>query len=259
MLLERIKSLLAEPATRGLAIDDPATTSARRAIVIGKPFLRRIYEEWYDTIARALPGGPGGVVEIGSGAGFLDTRLPGVVTSEVFPCPDVDVVLDARALPFRAGALRAIVMTDVLHHLPDVRAFLRDATRCVRSGGRMVMIEPWVTSWSSWVYRKLHHEPFDPTAREWSFPASGPLSSANGALPWIVFERDAATFAAEFPEWRLVEKRLAMPLRYLLSGGVSMRSLVPGASFGMWTRIESLARPWMPRLAMFATIVLERS
>jgi SAM-dependent methyltransferase len=91
---------------------------------------------------------PRAVLEIGSGAGFLERRIPEVIRSEVLRCSHVHIVLDARALPFCSGALRAVVMTDVFHHLPDVRAFLREATRCVRPGGSLVMIEPWVTQWS---------------------------------------------------------------------------------------------------------------
>ena len=40
-----IKSLLAHPATHGLAIDDPRTTEKRRAIIQSNTFLWRIYDE----------------------------------------------------------------------------------------------------------------------------------------------------------------------------------------------------------------------
>ena len=46
--------------------------------------------------------------------------------------------------------------------------------------------------------------PFFPRQPIGSFPRQGPLSSANQALPWIVFERDRATFEREFPEWRIL-------------------------------------------------------
>ena len=70
------------------------------------------------------------------------------MTSELLTSRHVDLRLDAGRLPFKAGALRAIVMTDVLHHLPRVDQFLDEAARCVRPGGAIPMIEPWVTSWS---------------------------------------------------------------------------------------------------------------
>jgi SAM-dependent methyltransferase len=224
----------------------------------GEAFPPTIYEEWYEAIARSLPDGPGAIVEIGSGAGFLDRRVPEVIRSEVFRCSNVQIILDARSLPFYSGALCAIAMTDVFHHLPDARAFLRETARCVRPGGALVMIEPWVTRWSTLVYRNFHHEPFEPQAREWEFTSSGPLSGANGALPWIVFERDAETFRREFPQWRLSERRLIMPFRYLLSGGLSQRSVAPAFSFELWRAFESRLEPMMPRLAMFALIVVER-
>jgi SAM-dependent methyltransferase len=254
-----LKNLLAHPLTRGLDIDDPRTTELRRRIVREKPFLRRIYDEWYRLIAAALPPGHGRVLELGSGAGFLGDYVPGLLTSEIFPCPGVSLVLDGQRMPFADASLRGVVMTDVLHHLPRARAFFAEAARCVRPGGAVVMIEPWVSRWSRLIYTKLHHEPFRPDADAWEFPATGPLSGANGALPWIIFRRDRATFEHEFPQWRVERVEPFMPLRYLLSGGVSLRSLMPGVAFGPWRAIERAAGPWRDGLAMFALICLTRS
>jgi SAM-dependent methyltransferase len=253
-----LRNLLAHPLTRGLDIDDPRTTDLRRRIVRSKPFLRRIYEEWYAKIAAALPEGPGRVLELGSGAGFLGQYVPGLITSEIFPCPGVDVVLDGQRLPLADGSLRAVVMTDVLHHLPRVRDFFAEAGRCVRPGGTVVMIEPWVSRWSRLVYTRLHHEPFRPDAEAWEFPATGPLSGANGGLPWILFRRDRAAFERQFPQWRIDRVEPFMPLRYLLSGGVSMRSLMPGPTFAAWRGLERAASRWRDQTAMFAFVKLVR-
>lgn len=240
-------------------IDDPRAIGQARAIVRSKPFLRRIYEEWYAAIVLALPGGSDPVLELGSGGGFLADVIPGLLTSEVQVCPHVRVVLDAQALPLPAGSLRAIVMTDVLHHLPESRRFFREAARCVREGGRIVMIEPWVSAWSTLIYTRLHHEPFVPDAATWEFPRGGPLSAANMALPWIIFVRDRQQFEREFPEWRVVSVTPFMPFRYLLSGGVSMPGFMPGWTFTMWRAVEAGVSRWSARLGMFASIVLERS
>lgn len=254
-----IKRALQHPLTAGLDLDDPATTHLRRQIVASKPFLRRIYLEWYRQIRASLPPGDGALLELGSGAGFLREVLPDAVTSEIFHCPGVHLVLDGQRLPFHDASLRAVVMTDVMHHLPDVRRFLRDASRAVRPGGAIVAVEPWVTSWSRIVYGKLHHEPFRPESETWEFPASGPLSGANGALPWMLCERDRGILEREFPQWRVAQVKPLMPVSYLLSGGVSLRSLVPGWSFGAVRGAERLLQPWMGRLAMFAHLVLERT
>ena len=255
-----LRSLVAHPLTRGFEIDAPETTALRWRIIREKPFLKQIYKEWYVTLAAALPDVPEGpVLELGAGGGFLKEFVHDLITSEVFYVPHVDAVIDGQCLPFPTAALSGIVMANVLHHLPQPRVFFAESARCVRSGGVIAMIEPWVTPWSRLVYGRLHHEPFQPDARNWEFPQSGPLSSANGALPWIIFQRDRAQFEREFPAWKIRDIHPCMPFRYVVSGGVSMRSLMPGWMFGFWRWLEDLLSSWMDNLAMFALIVLERT
>ena len=154
------KSLLAHPLTRDLDIDDPQTTHLRRQIIQEKSFLRQIYQEWYRAIVAALPQDQGAVLELGAGGGFMSDFVPDLITSELFYCPKIRTVLDGSSLPFAAKSLRGIVMTNVLHHLRQPCLFFGEATRCVRSGGVLAIIEPWVTPWSRFVYTRLHHEPF---------------------------------------------------------------------------------------------------
>src|SRR5688572_2273294 len=129
-----LRGWLAHPLTRGLDIDSPETTELRRRIVQEKPFLRKIYHEWYQVISAAVPAGSDPVLELGSGAGFLHEYIPGLIPSEIFRCSGVAAVVDGQKLPFADGSLRGIVMSDVLHHIPDPRAFFREATRCIRPG-----------------------------------------------------------------------------------------------------------------------------
>ena len=44
--------------------------------------------------------------------------------------------------------------------------------------------------------------PFCPEAAAWEIPATGPLSGANGALPWMVFVRDRKRLLSPFPNCR---------------------------------------------------------
>jgi len=253
-----LKDFLAHPLTHGLDIDSPRCAELRRSIIQQKSFLRQIYEEWHSAVASLLPLNKAPVVELGSGGGFLSDYIPELITSEVFYCQHVRVVLDGSRLPFVNESLGGIVLTDVLHHLPQPRLFLAEARRCLRLDGLVIMIEPWVTPWSRLAYSTLHHEPFRPEAAHWSFTENGPLSGTNGALPWIIFERDRAQFEKEFPELQIQLIKPFMPFRYLLSGGVSLRSFMPGWSFALWRKVENLLQPWMKHLAMFALIVLSK-
>jgi SAM-dependent methyltransferase len=254
-----LRTLLAHPLTKDLQIDDPRTTELRREIIRQKKFLRQIYQEWYSAIAMALPRSPGLVLELGSGAGFLKEFVSPLITSEAFFCSGVDIVLNGEEIPIAAAALRGIVMTDVFHHLPQPRRFFTEAARCVRPGGVVIMIEPWVTPWSRIIYTRLHHEPFNPEAEPWEFPPSGPLSGANSALPYMLFARDRAQFEREFPMWQIHSINPMMPFRYLVSGGMSMRSLMPGWSFKCWRVLESFLQPFVSQLAMFVYVELRRT
>jgi len=238
-------------------IDDPSTTELRGEIIQQKPILKAIYEEWYRLICEHMPKVPGRVLELGSGAGFLRSRIPGLITSEVFACRNVRLLMDAQALPFHPQSLRAVAMTNVLHHIPRPAAFLREAEKCLVPGGAILMIEPWVSWWSKKVYTRLHHEPFDESLKDWAHDYAGPLSGANGALPWMIFERDRQRFEREF-RLRIDKVEPMMPFRYLLSGGVSMRQLIPSFSDPLCVSIERGLEPWMKRWAMFALIVVSR-
>lgn len=246
--------ILAYPLTRGLDVDDPRTTLLRREIIQKKAFLNQIYREWYGRLADSIRPNAR-FLELGSGAGFFRKFVSSLITSELFSTPGVDRIVDAHQLPFSDGALDGIVMTDVLHHIPDVARFFREATRCIKVGGQVLMIEPWNTPWSQWVYQRLHSEPFQPEAG-WTIPSTGPLSGANGALPWILFERDRDRFQGEFPEWCIESIELLMPFSYLLSGGVSLRAFVPGWMYRpiRWFESKIDQRRW----AMFALIKLRK-
>jgi len=250
-----LNKFLEHPLTRGLSVDDPRTTLLRRQIIQDKAFLRSLYFEWYERILGVL-NKKDDVLELGSGAGFMQELLPEIITSEVFETPGVGLIADACNLPLPDKSLDAIVMTDVFHHIPDVSRFLLEAARCVRPGGKIVMIEPWFTPWSGWVYTHLHSEPFSPNS-DWKIPSTGPLSGANGALPWIVFQRDRALFEEKFPQWVIKNIEPMMPFSYLISGGVSMRSLMPGWMYPIIRKLERVL--FQKHWAMFALIELEHA
>ncbi|BDU70060.1 hypothetical protein GETHOR_21610 [Geothrix oryzae] len=237
-----------------MGVDDPRTTLLRRRLLQSKPFLRCLYLEWYSLLAARIQGlDP--VLELGSGGGFLSEFRAGVIQSDLIRVPGLSLSADACRLPFKEGRLGAIVMTNVLHHIPDVAQFIAEAVRCLRPGGHVVMVEPWNTVWSQQIYRHLHNEPFDPGAT-WKFPFTGPLSSANNALPWILFRRDRARFEETFPKMSIDTIQPMMPFAYLLSGGVSRPIGAPGWSYRSCRTLER--RLALERLGLFALIDLKR-
>ena len=142
------------------------------------------------------------------------------MTSDVLPYEGVDRVVDGTAMPFADGELRFIGMLNVFHHIPERRrvpvrgpalpgAGWADADRLPAQGLHAARRS----------CAHAHHEPYRPDAERWQFDSTGPLSGANGALAWIVFQRDAQRFRAwSTPTWTLVGYTPHTPLRYWLAG-----------------------------------------
>ncbi len=239
-------------------LDDPRATLAHREIILKKPFLKRVYEDWYATFTKEEKAFPGGkFLEIGSGGGFLKDVFPGIITSDILALDCCDMVFSAEEMPFKNEELQGIFMLNVFHHIPHPWKFLAEAERVLAKGGKVIMIEPANSVFSRFIYRNFHHEPFEPKG-EWEIQSSGPLSGSNQALPYIYFQRDREKFEKQFPSLKIKRIRYHTPLKYLVSGGVSMRPLVPTWSYGFFSAVEWLISPLSRVFGMFATVELEK-
>jgi len=239
-------------------LDDPAVTLLHAEIIQKKPFLRKLYLDFYKQLTKTISEPEKKViVELGSGGGFIKKVIASVITSDILKLAGVDKVFSCLDMPFEPETVDAFLMLDVLHHIPRPRAFFTEALRCLRVGGKIVMIEPANTLWSRFIYRNFHHELFDPQAG-WELNKTGPLSYGNGAMPWIIFSRDRAIFQEEFPSLKVVRMCNHTPLRYLLSGGLSLRQLVPSFTYPIIKAIEYALSPANNLLGMFQTIELEK-
>ncbi|MHC4475876.1 MAG: class I SAM-dependent methyltransferase [Planctomycetota bacterium] len=247
------------PETRCIRdLDDPATTLLHAQIVQKKPFLRRLYIDFYRKFTKAVPDSENKVlVELGSGGGFIKEVIANVTTSDILELPNVDKVFSAEDMPFEEGSVDAFLMFDVLHHIGEPRVFFREALRCLKSAGKIVMIEPANTLWARFIFKNFHHERFDSQA-QWALEEAGPLSQANIATPWIIFSRDRAVFEAEFPSLKIVSIRNHTPWRYLLSGGLSFRQFLPSFTYPFIKAVEYVLSPANNWLGMFQTIELEK-
>lgn len=240
-------------------LDSPERTIYHRSLIKEKKFLKRLYEEWYAIFTKEIKGLPEGkLLELGSGGGFFKEICPEVICSDILELPSNDMCFSALDMPFSENELSGIFMIDTFHHIPDAEQFLKEVNRVLKPGGKLVMVEPMNSFFGRFIYRNFHHEPFDPKGN-WQIPSSGPLSGANGALPWIVFKRDIALFRAKFPNLALQGFKPHTPFRYLLSGGVSFKQIVPDFSFGFIKAFENFLLFFSKQISMFVTIEVVKS
>lgn len=229
-----------------------------RARIQSKDVLRRLYREFYSRYAECLRTCPenGVSLEIGSGAGFLKSVVPSVVTSDILSYESVDIVMDASMLPFSDNSLTSIFMLNALHHIPNSRLLFCEIERCLKPGGRVLIIDQYHGWLSSLIYKYIHHEPYAPKSANWNFKTSGPLSGANGALCWIIFYRDRSLFKKLYPSLKIASLNPNTPLRYWLSGGLKWWSVLPCLLFNMATRFDCWISTRFPDLCSFVDVEL---
>jgi SAM-dependent methyltransferase len=237
------------------------TLEEHRRLWAAKPALREVYGVWFDALLASLAGATH-VLEIGSGPGFLSVHARAAggrrwLAADVVPTAWNDLAADATRLPFRSAAFDAIAAVDVLHHLGRPAEFFREASRVLRPGGRVVVVEPWVTALSFPVYRWLHQEGCRPGLDPWQ-PFGGPAHDKDP------FDGDAAVVWAlvrKTPEARWRELGFEPPRVALLNGfaylptlGFRPRSLLPrrlapalialdrwASPLARWTGLRALA------------------
>src|SRR5512147_2187323 len=121
-----------------------------RRLWAAKPVLARVYEPWFDALLEAAPRGAR-VLEVGAGPGLFEPwarqARPDLrwVASDLHVMPWNDLAADAGRLPLRDACVGAVVGLDVLHHFASPAAFFAEAARVPAPGGRIALVEPWIT------------------------------------------------------------------------------------------------------------------
>jgi len=137
-------------------------------------YFRALHRRRLHWLAQLLPPGPARVLDAGCGtggfiralqAGGREWRVEGVDLSPV-ACrlarerTGVEITEGSiTALPFADGTFDAITTGDVIYHVEDVAAALREFARCVKPGGVVLVNEPayrWLWSYHDEAVESKH-------------------------------------------------------------------------------------------------------
>jgi SAM-dependent methyltransferase len=255
--------ILIDPRLEGLEMGSSAWFSAQRAMIDSKPAIKRCYDLWYSMLLEDVGRVPPEyahfpTVELGSGSSFIRERCPEILTSDVTP-GNVDMVIDGRQLPFAANSVRALILTHVFHHIPDVGSFLKEAQRVLVPGGVLSMVEVTHTPFARFFFSVCHPEPYNDRVASWDFPPGHTMLDSNQALSWIVFFRDRARLEELVPALTLERWSYLPWLSYLLSGGVNLRSFVPRAWEPAMRAMDAAVRPLNPLFAIHWQLAVQKS
>ncbi len=261
--MSRLLDRLQEPEVAGCPVDGLARFEAHRAVLRRKRMIRGVFEEFhacFTALDQRYFAGEGLRVELGAGVFPVSETVPGVLATDVVPAPHLDRVLDAGAMALADGSVRAFYLQNVFHHFPDPSRFFSELERTLVPGGGAILIEPASGPLASVLYPRLFAtEGYDKQAPDWRTPVGGPMSGANQALSHLVFDRDIARFEREHPGLAVVHRDvLGNWPRYLASGGLNFRPLLPGFATGLVRAGEWLLSPLRGLLGLHRVIVLRK-
>ena len=225
-----------------------------------KKLLREIYYGWYQKIIKDLI--PGKTVELGSGSGNFKEYKPDIISSDINPQPWLDMTFDAHQMPFKNGELSNVIMIDVFHHLQNPLNFLNEAHRVLKREGRIIMLEPFPSPFSLFIYRRFHPEPFifniDYFSKNFKSQNKTPWES-NQAIPYLFFFKHRTKFENIFnKKLKIIKSEKLSFLLYPLSGGFENKQLIPNCFIPIIALAEKLLIPLKNFLAFRYYITLEK-
>lgn len=254
---------LQEPEVVGCPVDGLARFEAHRAVLRRKPMIRGVFDAFHACFAALdarFLGGGGAVIELGAGVYPVRETIPGVLATDVVDAPHLDLTLDAGAMDLPDASVHAFYLQNVFHHFPEPSRFFAELERTLVPGGGAILIEPAAGPFAAWLYPRLFaSEGYDRHAPAWDTPVGGPMSGANQALSYLVFDRDLARFEREHPGLEVVHRDVLPHWpRYLLSGGLNFRSLVPCWATPAVLALEWLLYPLRGVLGLHRVLVIRR-
>lgn len=222
-----------------------------------KPVLRAVYHNYYQRILTHTK--KGNALEVGGGTGNLKNYLEHVTSTDILQMPWLDATCDAQSLPFKDNSFDNIVAMDVLHHIERPIRFFKEAERVLRTGGRLILLEPAITKVSWFFYHFFHPEPVvlnaDPLI-------DAPLDpnrlafDANQAIPELLFGKFKKNFSRTFPGLSLTHKAYLSLWVYPLSGGFRKWCLIPNAFVHFFLCVESYLEKFLGKHLGFRILIV---
>jgi SAM-dependent methyltransferase len=233
-----------------------------RRVWENKPAIRLIYRDFHRKLLEGCDNGR--ILDIGSGTAHIKDFRPDITSVDILSFPGIDVVADAHRLPFSDGCFAGIVMLDVLHHLERPIDFLREASRILKVGGHLAMIEPAMTPLARRFYDRFHEEPVDTSVDPFAMVATDPDRDpfdANQAVPSLLFSTSDARKRVEgaIPSLFVRSVDWLSLIAYPMSGGFQEWSLIPARLVAPTLAFErKIPLPIRKVLGFRMMVVLER-
>ena len=262
-MMKRLLELLRDPSIDSIDVDGEERLDAHGKILVRKKMLQQVFTEFH-RLFRKLDDefltAEGTRIELGAGVAPIRDSYPDVLATDVVHGDHLDRVLDAQDIDLPDESVRVIYGQNCFHHIPHPDQFFFEANRALAPGGGIILLEPYYGVFASFLYKRLFNtEGFDKEYLSWETPVSGPMNGANQALSYIVFIRDRSEFEAKYPALEIVHQELCTNyLKYLLSGGLNFRQLLPDWTIPVINLLQTLISPFNRFLSLHHVVVIRK-
>ncbi len=221
-----------------------------------KPVLKEIYEDCYQELRKLSVEGK--TLEVGSASGNLGRIFGDIIYTDIVPSPWINIVADAQKLPFRDAAFANIIAIDVLHHIEWPIYFLKEASRLLKSGGKLILLDSAITPCSWLLYKLYHVEEMNMSVDPLEKGIIDPLRDArlaNLAIATLLKGKYNSKLKAELPEFEQFDFRYHTLLAFPLAGGFKPWSLIPQWTVKFILSLERLLLPFVGRFLSFRLLL----
>lgn len=255
---------LRDPLLDEMDVDGENRLALHDMMLQKKRMLREVFTDFHHTFRNLelkLLSGDGAKVELGAGVSPMRDSYPEVLATDIVAAPNLDKVVNAEAMDFPDGSVKVIYGQNCFHHFPHPARFFHELNRVLVPGGGAILLEPYYGPFATFLYKRLFRtEGFDKAYPSWETPVAGPMNGANQALSYIVFIRDKELYEKMYPNLKIVYQELAGNyLKYLISGGLNFRQLLPDSCTRLLGLIEKAISPLNKWVALHHVLVIRKA
>jgi SAM-dependent methyltransferase len=228
-----------------------------------KPMLRRAYFDMFRRfIGYLAPRMAGLNVECGSGIGNLTRIIPDCLKTDLHSTPWSERIENVYRFSFKDSCVDNLILFDVFHHLQFPTVFFTEASRVLRPGGRLLLIEPAMGALPKMIYKCLHGEPLaSHKIIDWSVPSATELAKpsyyAAQANAWRIFWQKTETIP-NHDMWNWIKVDAFSCFAYFVTGGFSAPQILPNFTYPFLRKLDNLGDQKPEIFAGRLLVVLER-
>lgn len=261
--MKALRDFLSDPSLKALDVDGSERLELHEKVLERKRMLREVFIEFHHSFHRLADRYfkvKGLEVELGAGIAPMRNSYPEVLATDIVSTVQLDMALNAESMSLEDSSVKAFYGQNCFHHFPHPDRFFTELNRTLQPGGGAILIEPFHGPFATFLYKRLFKsEGFDKHFESWETPSTGPMNGANQALSYIIFVRDRKVFELKYPDLEIVHQEICGNYpRYLISGGLNFRQLLPDALIPLIKVAEKLLYPLRRVLALHHIVVIRR-